>query len=452
MIGMITVPVENIGPQGRRGMDRWTQGIDTGSPLGPPPPANGPAATTFREGSENMYAAHHMVYSCVRAYAETVASMPREVFHQEPGGPAEPVYGHDLNRLLAQPGGPQNEDNGTGDTGHEFFEDLATSLMIGGEAPVEKVWNRFHTKPLRLFMMRPDYFGPIVHPKHGLIGYQYVTGAQAVGYERDEIIFYKLSNPTNEWRGLSPLSAARLAVEPDIKAAQFNQKFIESGAMPFGVIETEADLLDWEKKAVRGDWRAVHAGVNKAGMVAVLDKGMKFDGKTMNHADMQWLEGRKFNEGAVQNIYHCPDCVVAKGGSANRSTAEVEFRFWVMGPLLWLVTRIEEKLTLELAHDFDPNFFVKLDMGHLNRPDWAKLAQAGSQMWWITPDEKRAWTSHSPLPGDEGKKIYVPVNMALGGAPVNEVRPPEDESGKEREVRDVGTPEDQGAKMRPFGR
>lgn len=443
MIGMITVPVENIGPESRRGKDRWVMGVDTGAPLGAAPPTNGPTATTFREASENIYAAHHMVYSCVFAYAETLAALPRRVFYQEPGGPAEPVYGHDLNRLLEQPGGPPNEPNGTGDDGHEFFADLATSIMIGGEGPVEKVWNAFHTKPVRLFMMRPDCFGPIVDPRHGLVGYQYVTGGQAVGYDRDEVIFYKLPNPTNEWRGLSPLSAARLAVEPDIKAAQFNQKFIENGAMPFGVISTEQDLLDREKKEVRSEWRAVHAGINRAGFVAVLDKGMTFNGKTMNHADMQWLEGRRFNESAVQNIYHCPDCVVAKGGSANRSTAEVEFRFWVMGPFLSLVSRIEHKLTWELAHDFDPNLKIKFDMGHLYRPDMTRLAQAGSQMWWLTPDEKREWSDMPPLPDGEGKKIYIPVNMAMGGAPVNEVRPPEEQPAAEGPA---------GAKMRPFGR
>ncbi|MFH0916997.1 MAG: hypothetical protein V1912_11225, partial [bacterium] len=83
--------------------------------------------------------------------------------------------------------------------------------------------------------------------------------------------------------------------------------------------------------------------------------------------------------------------------------------------------------------------FVEFDMDDMLRPELDKLAEAGSKAWWIKPNEKRRiW--HNLPPAEGGDELYIPVNMAAGGEPVNEVVPLE------------LPPPEVGKVVRPFGR
>jgi hypothetical protein len=86
-------------------------------------------------------------------------------------------------------------------------------------------------------------------------------------------------------------------------------------------------------------------------------------------------------------------------------------------------------------------------MDAMLRPEFDKLVEAGSKAYWIKPDEKRRMWHNLP-PTEGGDKLWIPVNMAAGGEPVDEAAPAEDEPDDEPEE------EEPLAKraMPPFGR
>jgi HK97 family phage portal protein len=416
LVGLLTTPVAVIG-RGERGPDRnrYEPGLDSGQPFQPMPSAAMPTSTTFQEAAENLFTASYVTYACVRAYADAVASMPLKVYERD-GTDREEVIEGDVVDLFDQPS-PQHD-------GFEFIEGLIHSLLIGGESPVELVKNLLGNRIVQMLLMRPDRFGPIVNQRDGLVGYQYVVGTQGTGYDPDEILFYKLTNPTNEWRGLSPITAARLSIETDLAAGRFNRNFLENGAVPGGVLETEQDLLKRERKEIAGEWQSVHGGINRAGRVAVLDKGLKFNGASLSQKDAQWLEGRQNDRASICAVYRISPVVLGIEGSSNRSEAEAAWQAWYKGPVRALVRRLEFKLT-HVAQRFNKNYFAAFNMDEMLRPNFELRAEAGSKAWWITPDEKRAWEQLPKLPKDQqGDKIWVPVNMSAGGEPINEVAPP----------------------------
>lgn len=318
----------------------------------------------------------------------------------------------DLVDLLKQPNPEQD--------GYEFVHAFVTSFLVGGEAPIEKVKNLLGSRTVRLYLMRPDLFGPIVDSKKGLAGYQYVVGSQAFGYDVDEIMFFKLTNPTNEWRGLSPLTAARLSIETDLSAGRYNNNFLKNGSLPGGVLQTDQDLLKRERSEIRGEWEAVHRGINRSGRVAVLDKGLKFDGTSLSQRDAQWLEGRQHDMESVCVVFRVPSAILGVERSTNRSTADTMNRSWYKGPVRSLCRRFETKFTA-FAKEFDKSYFVEFLMDDVLRPDMELRAEAGARAWWITPNEKRKWENLPALPG--GDEMWIPVNMSQGGEEVNEVAP-----------------------------
>jgi len=414
LIGLLTTPVPARGLESRRGGRRFNYDLATGDPFQPLPSATSPSSRTFQEAAENLFASHYVAYAAVGAYADAVASLPLKVYEKDPSSnDREVVTGGDLVQLLAKPNPHQDY--------YEFMHALVVSLFLGGEAPVEKVRNLAGTRTVQMLIMRPDHFGPIVNEVQGLVGYQYEVGARAFGYDPDEIMFFKLTNPTNEWRGLSPITAARLSIETDLAAARYNRNFLSNGSIPGGALVTDQDLLPRERKEIRGEWEAVHRDVTRAGRVAVLDKGLRFDGSSLSQRDAQWLEGRQHEQEAVLVVYRLPAAILGIERTVNRSTADVMYRSWYKGPVRSLARRLEAKLTYELAHEFNPNYFVEFLMDDVLRPDMEERAEAGSKAWWITPNEKRKWENLPALEG--GDEMWVPVNMAQGGNPVNEVAP-----------------------------
>ena len=415
IVGLLTTPVAVLG-RGSRDGNRFEPGLDSGQPFQPLPTAAAPTSTTFQEAAENLFSSHYVTYACVCAYADAIASMPLRIYEKSGDNDRQIVSEGDIIDLIDQPNPEQD--------GYEFILALVTSFLIGGEAPVEKVPNLSGDRVVRLYLMRPDRFGPIVSQKDGLVGYQYTVGTQAFGYDPDEIMFFKLTNPTNEWRGLSPLTAARLSIETDMSAGRYNMNFMQNGSIPGGVLQTEQDLLKRERKEIAGEWEAVHRGINRAGRVAVLDKGLKFDGTSISQRDAQWLESRQHDQESVCVVYRISPTILGIDRSSNRAQADVQYRSWYKGPVRSLARRLEYKFT-HLAKKFNQNYFAEFNMDDMLRPDFELRAEAGSKAWWISPDEKRQWENLPKLSKEQqGDKIWVPVNMAAGGTPVNQVAPP----------------------------
>lgn len=412
IVSLLGTPVPVRGAASRRDQTRWENGLDSGDPFQPLPTAASPSSSTFQEAAENLFTSHYMTYACVGAYADAIASLPLKVYEKTDDNDREVVTEGEVVDLLRHPNPEQD--------GYEFVHAMVTSLLIGGEAIVEKVKNVGGSRVVRLYLMRPDRFGPIVHEKRGLVGYEYQVGTMAYGYEVDEIMFYKLTNPTNEWRGLSPITAARLSIETDLSAGRYNRGFLQNGSIPGGVLQTDQDLLARERKEIRGEWEAVHRGVNRAGRVAVLDKGLRFDGTSLSQRDAQWLESRQHDAESICVVYRIPSAILGVERSTNRATADTMYRSWYKGPVRSLLRRFEHKLT-DLAQTFNKSYFCEFLMDDVLRPDFEARAEAGAKAWWIIPDEKRKWENLPPVEG--GDKMYVPVNMAAGGEPVDEVVP-----------------------------
>jgi HK97 family phage portal protein len=439
LIGLLTTPVALRGPESRTDQTRWEQGLDSGQTFQPTPTMADIPSSNFQEVAENVYAAHGITHAAVKMYADTIASLPLKLYEGDPEGDREEVRSHKLIDLLRRPC-PQMDWT-------ELIHWEVTSLLMGGEAIIEKIYNVTGSRIVRLQTMRPDRFGPIVNEKDGLVGYQYLVGDRGYGYDVNEIVFYKLTHPTNEWRGLSPISALRLSIESDMDAARFNRNFLRNGSLPGGVLQTDQDLLPSERKEMRREWESVHRGVNKSGRVAVLDKGLSYNGTSLSMRDSQWLEGRQNDTELILAGFHMPPSILGMDRSTNRSTGETNWKTWMKGPVRALCRRFEFRLTEEIAKEFDSAFFLEFNMDDIIRPEFGELTDGGSKAWWITVDEKRRWHNLPKIEG--GDKLYVPVNMAAGGTPQNEINPVPVGGDPAPEE-----PEGEGAKarMRPFGR
>lgn len=92
--------------------------------------------------------------------------------------------------------------------------------------------------------------------------------------------------------GYSPIAMAKNAIGLGIAAEEYGSKFYANGAAPSGVLEHPRVLKDPSK--VRESWIQTFGGSANSNKVAVLEEGMKYTPISINPAEAQFLETRKF--------------------------------------------------------------------------------------------------------------------------------------------------------------
>ena len=101
-----------------------------------------------------------------------------------------------------------------------------------------------------------------------LLGWRISTSAGTVVYPPHAIVQHKWQyNPSNPWRGSTPLVAARAAIRMDAKANRFNEDAFDNNGVVGTTIEfpENVELDQQQKEDLRKDFEARHVGVDGRG-------------------------------------------------------------------------------------------------------------------------------------------------------------------------------------------
>lgn len=111
------------------------------------------------------------------------------------------------------------------------------AMGVWGEA----FWALDHnpkTRKRELWWLRPTRTHPVPHPTEWLSGFLYEpsTGAEPIPFSADEVIWFRYPNPLDEYAGLSPLAAARLAADVASAAMTSNRNLFRQGLQIGGLL------------------------------------------------------------------------------------------------------------------------------------------------------------------------------------------------------------------------
>jgi HK97 family phage portal protein len=121
-------------------------------------------------------------------------------------------------------------------------------------------------------------------------------------------------------RGIGPIQAQRMAWQLGRAMEEHAGAKLANGAVPAGIIETEADLSDEDGQArvtkIRENWNKMHRGQRNAGRVGVLDNGAKFHALSLSNADLQFLEQRRFQLQEIARMFGIPPHLLADSSNS----------------------------------------------------------------------------------------------------------------------------------------
>ncbi len=332
------------------------------------------AGALMRDG----YIGNAVVHRCVRMIAEAAASIPLQCDDET------------ASLLLAHPSPDE--------AGRVLLERLYGDLQITGNAWAEAVTLAGDDTPKGLFALRPDTVRAETNVQGGLLGWavRQRKGERLIHREADgwcPVLHLKLYHPGDSVYGLSPLAAARKALDLHNGAAAWAKALLDNAARPSGALiygQNGATLTPEQFDRLKEELETAHTGKFNAGRPLLLDGGLDWKPMSLSPAEMDFAATRHAAAREIALAFGVPPMLLGIPGDNTYATyKEANLAFWRL-TVLPLVHKLADALSVWLSGRFD-GVSIKPDVDHVpafaaeREALWARLEAAS----FLTGDEKR---------------------------------------------------------------
>ena len=292
--------------------------------------------------SRDGYAGNAIAYRCVRLIAEAAASIP---FSTETEW---------LETLLSMPS--------PDDAGRGLFERLYTDLTLTGDAYLEAVFVSDTIEPRGLYAW-PSISSRTVRDAQGnSIGFALRTarGERIVGPNQagwSPVLRFSLYHPGAPGQGLSPLAAARKALDLHNSSAAWAKALIDNAARPSGALIYGRDghrLSDDQFERLKTELTRQYTGPSNAGRPLLLEGGLDWKPMALSPAEMGFQEARDAAAREIALAFGVPPMLLGiPGDNTYANYREANTAFWRLC-VLPLVQRTADQLSAWLSQLGEP--------------------------------------------------------------------------------------------------
>jgi HK97 family phage portal protein len=360
------------------------------------------------------------VYACVRLLGDTIASLPLGAYVRRGRNriPYAVVYG-------SQPAWINNPNPDT--TRLEFFEQVVSSLNLHGNAfilttrdEMGDVVELYCINPLNVRIRRPTPDSEIVYEVTIGISnadnslYDDMQASQqaikVMTLTKREMLHIPMFRLPGQLLGLGPIGAARITLGSAMAAEVYAASYFGNAANPGGVIEAPGELTEEQISDIARNWNLSHTGPYRAGKLGVLTGGAAFRPLTLNAADAQLLEVRRFGVEEIARLFRVPISLLGHpvAGAMSFASVEAQNLSFVQHSLRPLLERLEQALSPLLP---EPDGFIKFNLDALLRGTTLERYEAytkGLNEGFLSLNDVRAVEDLSPL-GEAGDQYRVPL-------------------------------------------
>jgi HK97 family phage portal protein len=252
-------------------------------------------------------------------------------------------------------------------------------------------------EPREIWWARPDRMRLVPDYNDYISGYIYEWNNQRLAFTADEVIYFRYPNPINEFEGLSPIAATRLALDTGHAALRSNHNVFSNGVQLAGVVTPADKDSTWARdqvEALRDMLEKRFKGVDKAHRLAVLGQAATFTPMGISPKDAQFIELMRWTRSDACMVYGVPPELIGdQEGATYNNVREAHKGFWTdtMIPLA-------QMLTQELTEQLLPKFKQPVDRAEFDLSGVQAL-QADMKE---TAEQAKVWAS-----------IGVPLNRIL---------------------------------------
>lgn len=281
------------------------------------------------------------VYTACRKISTAFASVPMLV-EKRVGEEWKPDLTHPLQLLLDSPNPFMSR--------QDVMERWALHLLLGGNA----LWHKVLVQglPVEVWPLHPDTITPIPSRANFVGGYEWRQGSDKTNLTPDTVLHWMFVDPDNVYWGLAPLKAAASAVDTDLAAVKWNRATLANdGKPPLGIFLSDSlDSAQWE---VARDFIQESIDGNNVRKALIMGGASKAQPLSLNAAEMDFLESRKFGREEIGAVFGCPPVLMVAGESVTFANLDAAQRIlWedTVVPLLWDYAQGLSKMLAHWGH------------------------------------------------------------------------------------------------------
>ena len=354
------------------------------------------------------------IWAAVKTIAETLASLPFDLYERTENGSALSTNHPIFNLLKLEPS--------------EFYSayELKRTLMVHacfGDG-FARIYRNGVGRPTELRIMPMGSVDPFEN--NGRLYYVCnINGTREVVSASDMIHIKGLSLDGID--GLNVASVHRETLGMSIAANEYGAAFFGNGAHVGGVVTYPGELKPEQRTTLLRKLFGQNTGVPNVGKNMVLDGGMTYTKIGLTPAEAMLNDARNFQVNESARIFGIPAHLLQQLDRAtfnNIETMNTQFVSLCLRP--WAV-QIEQEFTRKMlsgAEKASGRYFVRFNLDGLLRGDTAARAQYYNTMFNIgamSPNDIRELENMNRRDG--GDEYFVPLNMAGSDQPQDQAQP-----------------------------
>jgi HK97 family phage portal protein len=318
------------------------------------------------------------VYACSTLRARNVASLPLRAYRMVQGERVEVTEGAFAD--LMQSVNPHW-------TYNRLMQMTELSLCLWGQAFwVLERGPDGRGVPREIWWARPDRMRLVPHEQNYIAGWIYDWDNERLPFTPDEVIWFRHPNPLDEFMGLSPIAATRLAIDTAHGALQSNHAIFKNGLQISGVVSPQDKEIAWSREQVeqlRENLERRFKGSDKAHRLAVLGQAANFQTIGVSPKDAQFIELMKWTRSDVASVYGVPPELIGDHEHATYSNIEQAYKGLWTDCLIPEAAMISAEITEQMLKFFPDVDMVEFDTAHVSalQPDKASLAEQATK--WV---------------------------------------------------------------------
>jgi HK97 family phage portal protein len=297
-------------------------------------------------------------------------------------------------------------------THNQFFANWLESKLIHGNTYVLK--SRDNRRVVNsLHVLDPSLVTVLVAPDSSVfyeLRTDHLAGLQApsITVPESEIIHDRMNTFHHPLVGISPISAASLAIVAGMNIQQSSARFFERGGRPGGILTAPGHINEDTARRLKEAWDANYgAGGPEIGKTAVLGDGIEYKPIMMTASDAQLIEQLRFSAETVASAFGVPLYMIGIGPPPTYTNIEALQGQYYAQCLQAHIEAIEVLLDkgLGLGPGSGNQYGTQFDLNGLLRMDSktrAETAAAAVKSGTVAPNEaRRKWFDLGPTPGGE---------------------------------------------------
>jgi len=246
--------------------------------------------------------------------------------------------------------------------------------------------------------------------------YKYREGMHEIIYPREDILFFHYSNPSDPYRGASPVQRKAYAYDTDKYNMIYQLNVFKNGAHLKGVLESDLTIKPDQANKILALFEETYGGAAKAHKTGVLTGGLKYKNIGISNKDMEFMLLAEWTMRQLASAYHTPPQKLSHPENTNLANMQALDTAWNRECILPRLIRISEIFNTFLIPLYkEDGLHCEFDNPIPEDEEFLlKKRESNLKNWVISPNEARVEDGMDEA--EWGKVPLVPFNvMPLSG-------------------------------------